>query len=136
VNPVFIFFRDGVPLFGTDGSFPILINNARLVFRKLDRIEGISYIFFKINRVESPVNLRTFRRRFRAKRRPKFLGVPMLVILPLVFNWIVHVIRSLTNTLGLWLLLSLGFTTAIAVFVIGILFFFIIALIVLAAQYG
>jgi hypothetical protein len=74
--------------------------------------------------------------RFRAKKRPKFLGVPMLVILPLVFNWIVHVIRSLTNTLGLWLLLSLGFTIAVAAFVIGILFLFIIALIVLAAQYG
>jgi hypothetical protein len=74
--------------------------------------------------------------RFRAKKRPKFLGIPMLVILPLVFNWIVHVIRSLTNTLGLWLLLSLGFTAAAIAFIIGILFLFIIALIVLASQYG
>jgi hypothetical protein len=60
----------------------------------------------------------------------------MLIILPLVFNWIVHVIRSLTSTLGLWLLLSLGFTAAAAAFVVGILFLFVIALIVLAAQYG
>jgi hypothetical protein len=74
--------------------------------------------------------------RFRAKRRPKFLGIPMLIILPLVFNGIVYLVRSLSNTLGLWLLLSLAFTAAAAIFIAGILLLFIIALIVLAAQYG
>jgi hypothetical protein len=74
--------------------------------------------------------------RFRAAKRPQFLGIPMLVVLPLVFYWIVYVIRSLNNTLGLWLLLSLGFAAAAAVFIAGILLFFIIALVLLAAQRG
>jgi hypothetical protein len=74
--------------------------------------------------------------RFRADKRPKFLGIPMLVILPLVFYRIGYVIRSLNNTLGLWLLLSLGFSAALTVFIAGILIFFIITLILLAAQHG
>jgi hypothetical protein len=60
----------------------------------------------------------------------------MMIVLPLVFNGIVYIVRSLTNTLGLWLLLLLPFTAAAAIFIAGILLLFIIALIVLAAQYG
>jgi hypothetical protein len=74
--------------------------------------------------------------RFRAKTKPKLLGIPMLVIIPVIFSGIVQLIRGLTNTLGLWLLLSLGFSTAAAIFIAGVLLFFILSLIVLASQHG
>jgi hypothetical protein len=74
--------------------------------------------------------------RFRAKTRPKFLGIPMLVIIPVIFNGVVHLIQGLTNTLGLWMLLSLGFSTAVTVFIAGVGVFFILSLILLASQHG
>jgi hypothetical protein len=74
--------------------------------------------------------------RFRAKKAPKYLGFPMLLIIPLVFNGVVHLIRGLTGILGLWLLLSRGFSFAITVFVAGSALFFILSLIILAFQRG
>jgi hypothetical protein len=73
---------------------------------------------------------------FRARRRPRYLWIPMLFILPLAFNGISHVARTIFNNLGIWLILSLGFSTALIVFFAGILLFFILALILLAAQHG
>jgi lipopolysaccharide export LptBFGC system permease protein LptF len=74
--------------------------------------------------------------RFRAKTAPRYLGFPMLIIIPLVFNGVVHLIRSLTGVLGLALLLSLGFSPAITIFIAGSLLFFILSLIILASQKG
>jgi hypothetical protein len=74
--------------------------------------------------------------RFRAKTKPKFIGIPMLVIIPVIFNGVVQLIRALTNTLELWMLLSLGFSTAVTVFIVGTLLFFILSLILLASQHG
>jgi hypothetical protein len=74
--------------------------------------------------------------RFRAKTKPRFLGIPMLVIIPLVFNGVMQVIRGLFNTLGLWLLLSLGFSMAITILIIGAVLWFILSLILLASQHG
>jgi hypothetical protein len=74
--------------------------------------------------------------RFRAGRRPRYLWFPMLLVLPLVFNGISHFIRTVFNNLGIWLILSFGFSAALFVFFAGILFFFILALILLAAQHG
>jgi hypothetical protein len=74
--------------------------------------------------------------RFRAKTRPKFLGIPMLVIIPVIFNGVVQLIRGLVNILGLWMLLSLGFSTAAVVFIAGALLLFILSLILLASQHG
>jgi hypothetical protein len=74
--------------------------------------------------------------RFRAKTRPKFLGIPMLVIIPVIFNGVVRLIQGLTNTLGLWMLLSLGFSTAVTVFIAGVGLLFILSLILVASQHG
>jgi hypothetical protein len=74
--------------------------------------------------------------RFRAKERPRYLWFPMLVVLPLVFNGIIHYSRILFNNAGIWLILSLGFSTALFVFFAGVLLFFILTLILLAAQHG
>jgi hypothetical protein len=74
--------------------------------------------------------------RYRAKKRPRYMGIPMLIVLPLVFNGLVHLYRSGFNTLGIWLVLSLGFSVAALVSIIGGVLFFVIALITLAAQHG
>jgi hypothetical protein len=74
--------------------------------------------------------------RFRAKKAPRYMGFPMLLIIPMVFNGVVQLIRGLTGVLGLWLLLSLGFSLAITIFVAGSVLFFILSLIILASQQG
>jgi hypothetical protein len=74
--------------------------------------------------------------RFRAKKRPRYLFIPMLPLLPLVFNSLVHLYRNTLNTLGIWLVLSLGFSTALFFVIVALALFFIISLILLAAQHG
>jgi hypothetical protein len=74
--------------------------------------------------------------RFRAAAKPRFLGFPMLAIIPLVFNWAAQLIHGLSGALGLALLLSLGYSPAIGIFIGGSLMLFIVSLILLAAQHG
>jgi hypothetical protein len=74
--------------------------------------------------------------RFRAATRPAFLGLPMLAIIPLVFNAAAQIIYGFFGVLGLALLLSLGYSLAIGVFIGGSLILFIVSLILLAAQHG
>jgi hypothetical protein len=74
--------------------------------------------------------------RYRAKQRPKFLGIPMLAVLPLVFNGLVLMYRSVINTLGIWMALSLSFFTSMFILIAGALLLFILALIILAVQHG
>jgi hypothetical protein len=74
--------------------------------------------------------------RFRAKTRPKFLAYPMLALIPLVFNGAAQLIQGFFNVIGLALLLSLGFSLALGVIIGGSLIFFILTMIILAAQHG
>jgi hypothetical protein len=74
--------------------------------------------------------------RFRAKKRPRYLFVPMLPVLPLVFNGLVQLYQNVLNTLGIWTVLSLGFSAALGVVIAGLALLFIISLIFLAAQHG
>jgi hypothetical protein len=74
--------------------------------------------------------------RFRAATRPKFLALPMLGIIPLVFNGAAQLIQGLFGVLGLALLLSLGYAPAIGILIGGSLILFMVSLIVLAAQHG
>jgi hypothetical protein len=74
--------------------------------------------------------------RYRAKKRPRYLFIPMLPVLPLVFTGITLLYRNLLNTLGIWLILSIGFTLALLIFIAGITVIFILSLILLAAQRG
>jgi hypothetical protein len=74
--------------------------------------------------------------RFRATTRPNFLACPMLALIPLVFNGAAQLIQGFFNILGLALLLSAGFSLAIGVIIGGSLIFFILTMIVLAAQHG
>jgi hypothetical protein len=74
--------------------------------------------------------------RFRAKKRPRYLFIPMLPLLPLVFHGLVHLYRNILNTAGIWAVISLGFSTALIVFIAALVLLFIIFLISLAAQHG
>jgi hypothetical protein len=96
-----------------------------------------------IRRVFDPVTLLPFSIlaiivgwRFRAKTKPKFLGFPMLALIPLVLNGGAQLIRGVFSVLGLGLLLHLGFSPAIGIVIGGSLGFFIAMLISLAAQHG
>jgi hypothetical protein len=74
--------------------------------------------------------------RYRAKSRVRYLFIPLLPILPVVFNGLAHLYRSILNTLGIWLIMSLGFSTAFPIFIVVLAASFIAVLIALAAQHG
>jgi hypothetical protein len=73
---------------------------------------------------------------FRAKRRPRYIFIPLLPLLPLVFNGLVRLSRNILNTAGVWAVISLGFSPALIVFIAALVFLFILSLIILAAQHG
>jgi len=70
----------------------------------------------------------------RAKRHPRYLITLLLPVLPLLFNAVTYVYRSVLNTIGTSLLLAMGFSAALAVFIVILVFSFVISLILLAAQ--
>jgi hypothetical protein len=74
--------------------------------------------------------------RFRAKKRPRYLFVLMLPVLPIVFNGLFHLCRVIINTAGIWAVISLGFSTALILFAAALIVLFIAFLILLAAQHG
>jgi hypothetical protein len=72
---------------------------------------------------------------FRAKNRPRYFFVLLLPILPVVFNGLTHLYRSVLNTLGISLIFNWGFSTALTIFIVILVFSFILSLILLAAQH-
>lgn len=74
--------------------------------------------------------------RFRAKTHPRYLFFPLLPLLPIVFNVITHLYRGVLNTLGIWLILAMGFSSALVVFAIILAVSLVLSLIFLAAQHG
>jgi hypothetical protein len=74
--------------------------------------------------------------RFRAATKPRFLGLPMLAIIPLVFYGAAQLIQGLSGIVGLALLLALGYVPAIGILIGGSLILFMVSLIFLAAQHG
>jgi hypothetical protein len=73
--------------------------------------------------------------RYRVRsRRARYVLFPMLVVLPIVFNTLVHLCRHLTNLLAIWLVLSANLPAAIAVNIGLTAGLFIIAIIGLAYQ--
>jgi uncharacterized membrane protein len=73
--------------------------------------------------------------RYRAKKRPRYIFAMMLLILPVVLHGLVFLYRSVINTLGIWLVLSIGFTPALVVFIAAMTVMMFISLITLAAQH-
>jgi len=73
--------------------------------------------------------------RYRAKTKPRYLFVLLLPILPIIFHGLVFLYQSVLNTLGIWLILSIGFSLALVVYIAAIGLLLFISLIVLAAQH-
>jgi hypothetical protein len=73
---------------------------------------------------------------FRARRRPRYLFVPMLPILPLVFNGIVFLYRKALSVIGTSLILAAGFSNAFTLLIVFLALSFFISLIILVHQRG
>jgi len=74
--------------------------------------------------------------RYRAMKRPRYLFAIMLFVLPVVFNGFVFLYRSVFNTLGIWLVLSMGFAGALTIFIVVLAASLFASLIALAAQHS
>ncbi|MCL1815811.1 MAG: hypothetical protein FWG27_08355 [Treponema sp.] len=74
--------------------------------------------------------------RYRARKKPRYVYVPMLFFLPLVFYGALLFYRNIIADLSIWFSLSMGFTMAMVCLCAGAGMFFIIALVMLAAQHG
>jgi tetratricopeptide (TPR) repeat protein len=74
--------------------------------------------------------------RYRAKEKPRYLFILLLPVLPVVFHGFVFLYRSVINTLGIWLVLSLGFTAALIVFIAAVAVTLFISLVSLSAQHS
>jgi hypothetical protein len=74
--------------------------------------------------------------RFRALKRSRYAMVPMLFVLPLVFKGLVYFYRYILNILGIWTVLSLGFSSALLIYTAGAGILFTLSLVLLASQRG
>jgi len=74
--------------------------------------------------------------RYRARKKPRYLFVLMLPVLPVVFHGFVFMYRAVFNTLGIWLVISIGFTSALIIFIAAFALALFVSLIVLSAQHS
>ncbi len=74
--------------------------------------------------------------RYRAKEKPRYFFVLLLPVLPVVFHGFVFLYRSAINTLGIWLVMSFGFTAALIVFIAALAVTLFLSLVSLAAQHS
>jgi hypothetical protein len=73
--------------------------------------------------------------RYRAVRRPRYLIIPMLFILPVIFAEVIRIYRATMSILGISLVLSLSLVPALIVTFAGAFLLFILSLIDLAYQH-
>ncbi|MCL2765658.1 MAG: hypothetical protein FWD40_10325 [Treponema sp.] len=74
--------------------------------------------------------------RYRAKKKPRYFFVLLLPVLPVVFHGFTFLYRSVLNTIGIWLVLSAGFTAALIVYIFTLAVTLFISLIALSAQHS
>jgi len=74
--------------------------------------------------------------RYRARKKPQYVYVPMLALLPLVFYGVLLFYRNIISNISIWLSLSMKFSTALICLCVGAGVFFILTLVVLSAQHG
>jgi len=73
--------------------------------------------------------------RYRALKRARFMAIPMLGILPVVFNGAIFFGRGWINDLGILSIITFGFNTTALIFGAGIVVLFVLALILLATSH-
>jgi len=74
--------------------------------------------------------------RYRTKKRPRYFFFLLLPVLPVVFSGVVFFYRNLLNTVGIWLVISLGFAAALTIIIVSLAVVLFISLITLAAQHS
>lgn len=74
--------------------------------------------------------------RYRAQKKPRYVYVPMLGILPLVFFGAVFFYRSVINNLAILLSLSVAFPLALVIISVVAALLFTLTLVLLSAQHG
>jgi uncharacterized membrane protein YgcG len=74
--------------------------------------------------------------RFRAFSIARFVFVPMLFVLPLVFNGVVYFYRHILNILGIFLVLNLGFSATLIAYCFGAGILFVFSLVVFSSQHS
>jgi len=74
--------------------------------------------------------------RYRAKEKPRYLLILLLPVLPVVFHGFVFLYRSIFNALGIWLVLTLGFTAALIIYIVTLAVSVLVSLIALSAQHS
>jgi hypothetical protein len=74
--------------------------------------------------------------RYRIISKPRYIFVLMLPVLPVVFHSFVYLYRSVFNTVGIWLVLSVGFVPSLIVYIVVMALALFISLITLAAQHN
>jgi hypothetical protein len=72
--------------------------------------------------------------RFRPQKQPRYLEIPMLLIMPVVFLAFTAVYRSLIGALGIGMALALSFTASMVILGIAVSVFFFLSLIILVSQ--
>ena len=71
---------------------------------------------------------------YRALKRPRFMGIVMLGVLPLVFNGLVLFSRNWLNNLGVMTVIRLGFNNAAIIFGAGIVLLLVLSIIALSTR--
>jgi len=74
--------------------------------------------------------------RYRAKTKPRYLFSLLLPVLPVVFHGFVFMYRVILNLLGIWLVLTFGFSMAVGLFLTVLAVSLFASMIILAAQHG
>jgi len=74
--------------------------------------------------------------RFRVRQRPRYIFAPLLLILPVVFNGFAYLYKAGLGIIGSSLILALGFSAAMTLFIVILSLCFLFSLIFLAAQHG
>jgi len=74
--------------------------------------------------------------RFRARRRSHYFIVLLLPVLPLVFNGLVQLCKTGLSVIGASLILAVGFSAALPLFIVILALSFLLSLILLASQHG
>ena len=113
-----------VSLVGQYGYLPQVFQ-AELLYRFSDPLFFLPIVIFTL----------VIGWRFRASKKFPYLGIPMLFLLPVVFNGIVYYYRLLLNNMGIWAVLNIGFTAALYLFPALIVLVFILAMVILASQH-
>jgi hypothetical protein len=74
--------------------------------------------------------------RYRARTKPRYLFILLLPILPVVFHGFVFMYRVILNLLGICLVLSFGFSSALVIFIVVLAVCLFSSMIILASQHG